>query len=238
MTVSESVETKLKSLEGLQQDHINVAGYMLSADQGAAFPVDIVAQAVLHRSMGLVRGFCDAVRSENYLCAAPLVRLQLDNLLRFYALFIVHDPHETAFRISAGTPLTKQVDRDGRRMTDQHLVRKLSTELPWVSNVYRETSGFVHLSEKHVHNTRGSVDGANRQIEFCVSGRDYFLPDEFRIEAIECMIEITNQVLRYVYGWAKTKDTVGASRHKEGNGQQRHGASQSEPSTLRANSSQ
>lgn len=224
MTVSESVENKLKALESLQRDHLDVAGYMLRADGGALFPLDMVAQAVLHRSMGLVRGFCDAVRNENFLCAAPLVRLQLDNLLRFYAMSIVVDPHQTAFRIFAGTPLRKQVDRDGRKMTDQYLVEKLSTELPWVANVYRETSGFVHLSEKHIRNTHGDVDVTNRVVHTCISGRDYCLPDAFRIEAIECMIEITGQVLRYIYGWAYTKDIVGASKHKKGNDIQAHRA--------------
>ena len=212
MGISEPVEKELKVLEKLNPDHLDVADYMLHADQGAVFTVDMMAQAVLHRSMCLIRGFCDAIRNENFLCAAPLVRLQLDSLLRFYALTIVKDPHKTAFAVLAGTPLKKQFDREGKKMTDRYLVEKLSVELPWVSSVYKETSGFIHLSDKHIHNTHGNIDNANRAVEVCRSGYDFALADKLRIESIKCMIEITKQMLRYVYSWAKTKAEAGAAR--------------------------
>lgn len=204
--VSEAVGSQLEALRALGKSHLEVAQYMVHADGGALYGVDMVAIAILHRSLGLVRGFCSALSDENYLCAAPLVRLQLDNLLRFYALFIVEKPHETAYQIFAGNPVRKQVDMNGRKMTDRYLVERLSEVLPWVRSVYEATSGFIHFSARHMFCSQGKVDEANRSLEMQVSGKDIGIPDSARLEAIAGMIEITKQVLRYVYGWAHTKD--------------------------------
>lgn len=212
--ISKQVEERLKHLERSHEAHVEVGGYMLRADDAAVFPVDLVAQAVLHRSMSLIRGFCDAIRSENFLCAAPLVRLQLDNLLRFYALTLVDRPHEVATRILAGKPVRTQLDRSGRKMTDRYLARKLAEELPWVERVYQETSGYVHLSEKHILNTIISVDDAARTVEHGMTGSDLAVPDSLRLEAVDAMVEITKQLLGYVHSWARTKDIVGRSRPK------------------------
>jgi hypothetical protein len=212
LAITDSVEVELKALEAMNAGHMEIGLYMARADGGTMYPIDTFALAVLHRSMSLIRGFCDSVRSENYLCAAPLVRLQLDNLLRMYALFIAHDPHEVAFRAFAGVPIRKQKDRAGNKMIDQYLVKKLSVDLPWVGRVYEETSGFIHLSEKHIFSTHGSIDRNKREVRICVSGRDFSIPDAARMEAAKCMSAITFQVLRYVYGWAHTKDVVGASK--------------------------
>lgn len=211
--VSGEVETALMGLDELNKAHLSVAGYVLQADGGALFPVDLVAQAVLHRSMALLRGFSGAIRDENFLCAAPLIRLQLDNLLRFYALFIVEDPHETSMQMFKGVPLRKQRDKKGSKMTDAYLAKKLSAELPWIPEVYKQTSGYIHLSEKHMFNTHGDVDESTRSVEICISGKDFKIDDGFRIEAIDCMKETTSNILRYIYGWGRTKDVVGAKRN-------------------------
>ena len=206
--VGEVLESRLKALEELSGLHLQIARYMLRVDGGAIFGADLVASAVLHRSLGLIRGFCGAIRDENYLCAAPLVRIQLDNLLRFYAFFLVENPHETALRVFEGEPLRKQADKNGKKMTDRYLVEKLSQELPWVKSVYDATSGFIHFSERHMFCSQGDVDEASRSVSVHISGKDVGIPDSARLEAIEGMIEITGQVLRHVYGWAHTKDVT------------------------------
>ena len=96
-------------------------------------------------------------------------------------------------------------------MVDTYLAHRLAHEFPWVPNVYRETSGFIHLSEKHILSTHGRAREADRSVETCISGRDFKIDDGFRLEAIQCMSEISSQVLRYVYGWAHTKDVARAS---------------------------
>jgi len=212
MTLNKSLDDQLKDLERSQGTHFQVCGRVLKADGGAMFPVDFIALAVLHRSLALLRGFCHAIRDQNFICAVPLVRMQLDNLLRFYALSLVDNPHTLALKILGGDPLRKFPDRTGRKMTDSYLVEKLSEYLPWVKRLYKETSGYIHLSEKHIFNTIVSVDHVGRTVEHGVTGYDIGVPDSLRLEAVAAMREITKQLLGFVETWAHTKEVVGATK--------------------------
>ena len=75
---------------------------IMQAHGGAIYPLDLLSNAVLHRSMSLISGFCAMIEAKNFICAAPLLRLQIDNLLRFYAAFVVSDPHEFAMEAVQG----------------------------------------------------------------------------------------------------------------------------------------
>jgi len=181
------------------------------ADGGAIFPVDMLSTAVTHRAMCLVSGFCDLIERKNFICAAALVRLMLDNLLRFYAVWLVDNPHDFATEFLKGKEIRKIKDRNGNKMTDKYLVDQLSKEYPWLSNTYRETSGYIHLSSKHYFNTVREVHDKERSITTAIGPFDTSITNEVREEAIDAMLEISNAVMRYLYGWAHTKKTKAIS---------------------------
>ena len=180
----------------------------MEADGGAFFPVDFLANAVLHRSINLVRGYITLVEQRNFICAAPLLRLQLDNCLRFYAVFIVAKPHDFALKVLDGVPVRKLKDRTGERMTDTYLVKKLNQIYPWVSQVYERTSGYVHLSDAHIFNTFAPTspeERKERKQNLVIGVGDCFETDDFYEEATEAFIEATHVLFNYVIGWMKTK---------------------------------
>ena len=146
------------------------------------------------------------MRAANYLAAFTLVRPQLDNFLRFAAGWLVSDPHQFATNILKGIPVKKQKTRDGNSMTDRYLVDHFKTEYPWIDRVYRETSGFVHLSEKHMFMNVESIDEKNRAETMIISDRHDHVPREIKREAITCFLEITKLVLHRAYSWRITKD--------------------------------
>ena len=88
------LERFLGLLETSRDAHLEVGMCMHKAYGGAIYPLDLLASAVLKRSMALIDGFSAMIRAENFICAAPLVRLQLDNLLRFSASWMVEKPHD------------------------------------------------------------------------------------------------------------------------------------------------
>jgi hypothetical protein len=114
--------------------------------------------AVVDRSLALLRGFCDLVEARNMIAAAPLIRCQLDNGLRFFASTLVEDPHDFAGNILKGIPVRKMKDRYGKLMTDRYLVERLTIEVPWIETVYSQASGYIHFSEQHIINTIGIPD--------------------------------------------------------------------------------
>lgn len=178
---------------------------MLKADGGKIFPLDILASAVIKRSMALISGFTTLVRTQNYTCATPLLRLQMDNCFRFFAAFIVDNPHEMAQQVLKGTPIRKIKDRSGQYMTDKHLVNMLSIKFEWMQRVYESTSGFIHLSDKHLFSVFDCTE-SNGLIGLRVSANDENVPIELWLELADGFLAATNALFEYLKGWVFTKE--------------------------------
>lgn len=202
----DSLSERLAFLKTGVDEQLKLGPKILQAQDGAIYQVDFLAIAVLHRSMALIRGFCLLIEEKNFTCAAPLIRLQLDNLLRFYAAFIVADPHDFAHQVLRGEQIRKMRDRSGKKLTDAHLVKMMSSEYDWIKRVYEHTSGYIHLSSKHMFNTIGDTSETERTARFSIGTTDQYITDAIRFEAVEAMISITNALMRYLMGWAVTKD--------------------------------
>ncbi len=205
MNNDQTLESRLNYLEKSKDAWIEVTQEMLKADRGNFFPLDLFVLGLIKRSILLTKGFCGLIRERNFSSAAPLVRLHLDNLLNMHAAFIVSDPHDFAIKKMQGKQTNKIKDKNGVEMTDGHLARSLSEqeESKWAFNVYKETSKFVHSSNKHIFSTVQEVKGRNFQ--FVISDEQN-IPEEKSLEAINAMISITEQLFRHIYGWIQAKD--------------------------------
>jgi len=111
---------------------------------------DVFMAGALRRSYALTRGFLDLIASRNFTAAAPLIRLQLDNSLRTVASVWAGDPKEFFTGIAEGKRINKMRADDGKSMTDRYLCDRLAPYHPWILQLYKETSSFIHLSEKHL----------------------------------------------------------------------------------------
>jgi hypothetical protein len=192
---------------------------IMKAYGGAVYPLDLVSSAVLHRSMSLIAGFCAMIEAHNFICAAPLLRLQIDNLLRFYAALIVSDPHEFAIEVFRGKQIRDLLDAQGKKMTDHYLVTLLSKEYDWIARVYKHTSGYIHLSSKHIFNTIHNNGTTEGKISISAGQSDEFIPDSIRLEAVEAMIAVTQALNRYLERWAFTKDNPSFAQKEQHKGE-------------------
>lgn len=205
---SESLEVSLARLTDLDQVHLDLGKQMFEAYGGALYGMDLLATGALNRSKAHIAGFRYLIEAKNLICAGALLRLQLDTALRFYAAFLVENPHEFALGILDGRRVRDQRDRDGKRMTDSYLVKRLGVECAWVPRVYERTSGYVHLSAAHLLSAIGPVEGSqqsDRCISLKITAEDKALPDWIYIEAVDAFRASTEVFLRYVEGWVFTK---------------------------------
>lgn len=200
------LEKRLKYLDGLTDAHLNLFGALIQADGGKFFPLDILAAATIKRSLALIQGITSLVRASNYTCAASLLRLQLDSCLRLFAAFIVEKPHDLAHNILKGEPIRRMKDRDGNRMTDKYLVEILATKYDWLQKMYNETSGFIHLSEKHLHLIFDGVSEEEHTVGMRISADDENVPLESWIELVDGFEAVTNILFEYLTGWVVTKN--------------------------------
>lgn len=204
------IDEKLKTLRSYKDAHLKIGELILKADNYAVFPLDFLAVAVLNRSISLIAGFSSLIEARNFTCAAPLVRLQIDNCLRFHASVLVNDPHELAISILQGTPVRKLKSKTNEKMTDHFLVESLSKQYTWIKGLYERASGYIHLSENHIFNTifrSDSKEVFNVKIGF----EDTHLSEEIYVSAIDALIQVTEILLRYLYGWAFTKENPKAA---------------------------
>jgi hypothetical protein len=198
----EKVEKALNELRKYRARHFELGRYV--HESGPMYPLDLLATAALNRSLNLMKGFCALIEARNFLAAAPLIRLQLDSCLRFSAAWLVDDPHDFADKVLYDKRVDRLQDRDGNQLRDRYLVDKLAKEYPWVKDVYKQTSGYIHLSNKHIINAhRPRVEEGT--LEGKIAEGDSFVTDELYLEAIAAFKAITDILFEYVYRWGYTK---------------------------------
>jgi hypothetical protein len=200
-----NINEAIKTLSEANELHLELGKKMLEAYQGAIYHMDLFAAAVLNRSLYLIEGFSKLIIDRNYISAVPLLRLQLDNALRFQAAWLVDEPNQFVADVMKGKKIKNIKDSHGNMMTDKYLVSKLSKEYNWIEKVYKDASGFIHLSETHILN---AIHHGEEEREFIVNiGRGKIpIPDETFLNLIGAFMETTKIVLKYINNWVYTKN--------------------------------
>jgi len=201
-----SISDMLKKLKSYEALHLEKGKKLLEEYEGIIYPLDMYAVAALNRSLNLLHGIYLMIGARNIICAAPLLRMQIDNCLRFYASFIVPDPHNFALDVLSGKRIDKMHDQNCNKMTDYYLRKKMSEEYPWISSVYEKTSSYVHFSDKHIRNAVRMASGEENVLEFSISLGDKHIPDDLYVELMEAFIATTDVFFEYIDGWIYTKN--------------------------------
>jgi hypothetical protein len=196
----------LEDLEKLNDAHLEQGEAIMKAFGGAVYAFDLLSFAVLNRSMLLTSGFITLMRKDNFVAATPLIRIQLDNFLRYAAGWLVSDPHGFAVKILSGEHIRNIKTKEGKRMTDCFLVDEFSKEYKWIKSVYKNTSGYIHLSDKHMFINITELDSKQRTTTSKISDKDDHIPEKFKVEAVMAFTEITKLVLYRTNSWRYTKD--------------------------------
>ncbi|MDE2933844.1 MAG: hypothetical protein OXS47_08245 [Chloroflexota bacterium] len=205
----ETVEDKVEFVRGLRKTHLTTLQTNLEANAGQISAPDMLIWGALNRSMAIIDGLGLLARDGNFLCAAVLLRLQLDNLFRLYALNIVPDVNKFAIDVMEGTQIRDMKDREGKRMTDRHLVRKISKFDERFESVYDTTSGYVHLSDKHIF-APVVTKGDDGTFTVKLDGKASFDTDDERWhELVGAFIWITRNILGFVDSWNEKEQPTG-----------------------------
>jgi hypothetical protein len=178
----------------------------LSVADGALYTLDLVFGAVMTRSYSLVDGFLDAFDQWNPIVAAPLLRLQIDSLVR--TSYIARSPmaENVANEILGGGEFRKMKDAEGKRLHDFRLVELAKPHHPWVPDVYNATSGWVHFSPDLVSAAwQGREDSCGLTISSAVPLRPEQIPVAALHELIGAMIQATEELFGYSEAWESRK---------------------------------
>ncbi len=140
-----------EDLSNLETQFINEAKsfFKVGGKNGHIHTMDFFTSAIINRAISLMRGFVTLAKENNYITAVPLIRIQLDNCLRFYATTLVDDYDVFFINYLKGKHIRNLKDSTGAKMTDTYLISKLDTIFPGVHKLYSNSSGFIHFSNEH-----------------------------------------------------------------------------------------
>lgn len=194
-----SVNEELEKLEQWILNLPKIGMETLGGGDRAMYILDFIIIGAIKRSLSLASGLNDLVKSNNMTCSRAIVRMELDTVSRLLAYTYVDKPFEMARAIIGGKALNSFKCRDGKKLRDGYLIDKMTENHPWVKDVYKYTSGYVHFSERQVFDSISSVcNDEDRTVTFQVSKDDHNFPDKSWVEVVACfneMLSILNDLL-------------------------------------------
>jgi hypothetical protein len=200
------VRQLLKAVQADADAMLKLGLATLKAGERAMFPVDMMALGAVKRSVSTSSAMLAMVKAWNMVCARTLLRTHIDTSLRYSAAWLVADPHDFALLVLKGERIDRLMDRDGKRLTDAHLVELRTPECPWLPAVYSSLSGYVHFSGSHIVDSVATLDDTARTIQFEISPTDTKFPEFSWVEVLECFRETTELLAKYLHGYRITKN--------------------------------
>lgn len=202
---------RLAFLRSAKDHQYEILKWLFAADTETLYHADFVAFGVMQRSTALIDGFALLVEHKNALAAAPLLRLQIDSVIRFNACWLVDDSTKITNALWDDRPLNKVKDRTGQRMTDSYLARAISDRYPWLPDAYKQASSFIHLSVRQLTAPIVSTDSQSRQIRMALGpGREWTVAE--RLEAVDIFIRTTDALFRLILEWTENRRMLRDSR--------------------------
>jgi hypothetical protein len=204
-SIAEMAE-RLAKLAALQQQIVATSKKLFDQNK-SMYLADFYVMGALRRILALAKGFRSQIADRNFLCAAPLVRMQLDTALRVYALSLVSNRDDVAKQLLDGVPLSKLKDAKGQKLRDAYLVDQLSETYAWVKPLYAETSGFVHLSERHFFTSIAKTNDEEQVVHLSITSEDDGRSEADYYEVVDAFHESTRLAGTVIAGYllARTK---------------------------------
>lgn len=196
------MDDALSRLEAIRDNHNLLGKNIFALSNGKLFPCDALYLSVLNRSLELFDGFLLLAKNGMYGCSMAVLRLQLNNILRFHGVLLTEDPHETSNGIYNGTPLYKIKDKRGKQLKDYYLVECLSKDYAWISRAYKLCSGYAHLSDQHILHMHDRTEGVgNGENIFHIGSSDEHVEVKHLIELVNIFAVVTKGIFELFPDW-------------------------------------
>jgi len=187
-----------------KEEFLKSSQRIMEAGNSKLFALDFLALSVNNRAISLANGYSTLVADKNYLTAVSLIRLQLDNALRFFASTLVEDSSKFAEYFIDGKAIRDYSDIKGKKLTDSYLVKELEKYFKGTQKLYRETCGFIHLSDRHFLPILTKGKTKDRKIGIQIGSSENFSIKD-KIDFSKTMLEVCKLVLIVVEQWKHEK---------------------------------
>lgn len=194
----------LDQISGFENEFIKSSERIMKAGNNKLFTLDFVALSINNRAISLIKGYLILAKEDNYLTAVSLIRLQLDNALRFFASTLVENSSDFAEHFIDGKAIRDYTDIDGKKLTDNYLAKKLEKYFSGIKEIYEKTCGYIHFSDRHFFPTITREKRKNMSMQVVIGGSGNFTTDE-KLDFSKTMLEVSKIVLIVVEQWKHEK---------------------------------
>ena len=201
-------EQLLTEIDNKSKAIINM-GKQLSAISDKVDLFDWIIIAALNRTVNINKAYTTLIRDNNFIAAAPLVRINIDTLLRLYASIISEfDRNTFASKVIDGELIKKMKLRGTKQtLTDKTLHEELSKveDMEWVSQIYKAGSSFVHFENTHFISSRFVSDDETKIMHMTIGFHDAFVPEDQKLGSAVWMNKIVDSIIQQAQVWMYEK---------------------------------
>jgi hypothetical protein len=170
---------------------------------------DFLLIAALNRTVNISKAYTTLIRDSNFIAAAPLVRINIDTLLRLYASIISEFDRNTFASKVMGGELIKKMKLNGtnRDLRDDTLYLELSKieGMEWVTDIYKAGNSFVHLEKSHIFSSLKIADEKERMVNLSIGFHDAFVPESEKYGSAVWMNKIIDSIIEQAQIWMYEK---------------------------------
>ena len=204
--LSRWVQEGLQRIRRKSNEVLKVAEEMTAAADRALFAADMFAFGAIKRHLSTSAAFCQLIEAGNLVSARTLLKIEMDTVLGFSAVWLVKDVHAFVAQVLHGVTIDQLPDREGQSLTINRLMSPHLREHPWVPEVYENLSKFTQLSGAHMAAPFRPADDGSYSIELSETDRNVLETTWIEIE--ECFIELTDMLLADLQRWITVKRTL------------------------------
>lgn len=197
----------LDEISGFNEEFIQSSQRILKAGNNKIYTLDLFATTVNNRACSLSKAYVTLARENNYISATSLIRLQLDNALRFFASTLVSDSNDFVMKFIDGEAIGDYKDFRGKNLTDNYLAKQLEKHFPGTLKLYKDACGYIHLSDKHFFPTISNLGNKKRTLEISIGNFENFRNDE-KIDFSITMLEVSKLVIIMLEQWKHEKEKL------------------------------
>jgi len=170
---------------------------------------DFLLIAALNRTVNISKAYTTLIRDNNFIAAAPLVRINIDTLLRLYASIISEYDRNTFTSKVMGGELIKKMKLNGTKkdLRDDTLYLELSKieGMEWVTDIYKAGSSFIHLEKSHIFSSLKIADEKERTINMSIGFHDAFIPESEKFGSAVWMNKTVDSIIQQAQIWMYEK---------------------------------
>lgn len=184
-------------------------GIQLTAISPTIEPFDLMFISIVNRTVNINSAFSSLIRNNNFIAVAPLIRINLDSVLRMYASKLTEfDRNTFAKKVMDGEHVRKMKSHNKKKhLTDFYLVEEISKVdgMSWVKKIYDTGSSFIHFSDSIIFSSRKFSSDEERTIYYTIGINDAFVEENIKTGAVAWMNKIVDSIIDQCQIWMYEK---------------------------------